>query len=67
MWKRTRHWYYGPWVSGESHPGYSMGGSHRPHWTAWVAQRLVEFSNQHWHKLILIGIGVSSVVVAAMK
>ena len=46
---------------------YLMGGGHRPHWSARVAQIVVNFWLEHWKYIITTTIAVAALIVAYKK
>ena len=63
--ERSLECYHGSWVPYESE--YLMGGGHRPHWSARVAQIVVNFWLEHWKYIITTTIAVAALIVAYKK
>ncbi len=58
-------WYRGPFVPGVENEYVVIMGAHEPHWTARLARAIITFVASHWQFLIMFGLGLASLWLAA--
>jgi hypothetical protein len=61
--ERISEWYYGRW---EPFEPPIVGGAHNPHWTARIAQTIVNFWERNWQWIIATCITLGGVIVAVI-